>query len=149
MKTTIYLNYLFLMEDIDDLENLEKKYLPNSPVPEPMDLDESPNNKEILPINIKKNNEEINANTDEKNEETLIKEIKEDLRNQKRKQYSLRTRLNVIALVKRFNYSQNKICEIFNISQKSVRRFLQQEMNLKISGRKNAFRVSYKKNIYR
>jgi predicted transcriptional regulator len=135
------------MEDINHLECLEKKYLPNSPVPEPMELDESPNNNQILPNNKKKNNEEINDNTDEKNEETLIKEIKEDLQNKIRTQYSIRTRLNVIALVKRFNYSQNKICEIFHISQKSVRRFLKQEMNLKISARKNAFRVSSKKTL--
>ena len=100
---------------------------------------------QIHQININHINQEADNNTEQKGEETLIKEIKEDLQKQTRTQYNLKKRLNVIDLVKRFNYSQNKINELFHISQKSVRRFLNQEMKLRIYALKNTFRVSYKK----
>ena len=128
-----------------DLEYLGKKYLPNTLPPQPMDIDDPQLDNQIHQINTNHINQEVDNNAEKKDEDTLIKEIKEDLLKQKRTQYSLKTRLNIIELVKRFNYSQNKIKELFNISQKSVRRFLNQEMELRTSARKNSFRVPYKK----
>ena len=90
----------------DDLEDLAKKYIPNYPPAEPMDIDDHQFDNLEDSNNINLNNEEIIEK--EKTEETLIKEIKEDLKSQKRRQYSIKTRINVIALVKRFKYSQNK-----------------------------------------
>jgi transposase len=133
------------MENGVDLEYLGKKYLPNTPPSQPMDIDVPQLDNQIHQININNINQVTDNDTAQKDEDTLIKEIKEDLLKQKRTQYSLKTRLNVIELVKRFSYSQNKIKELFNISQKSVRRFLNQEMELRTSVRKNSFRLPYKK----
>jgi len=64
---------------------------------------------------------------------------------QNRTQYSIKIRLNVIDLINKFNYSHNKMYELFHISQKSIRRFLKQEMNLRTSGCKNSYGISYQK----
>ena len=125
------------MENGDNLEELAKKYIPNTPPPHPMETDDLQLDNQIHQINIKHINQEADNNTEQKEEETLIKEIKEDLQKQTVTQYILKTRLNAIDLVRRFNYSQNKINELF--------RFLSQEMKLRISALKNPFRESYKK----
>lgn len=114
----------------DDIEDFAKKYLSNNSSAEPMEIDYPQFDNQEHSININQNNPEIIE--EEKNEETLIKEIKEELKNQKRRQYSIKTKLNVIALVKRFNHTQNKITEIFHISKKSVRKFYKTSNEFKI-----------------
>ena len=104
-----------------------------TPPPQPMEIDDLQLDNQIHQININHINLEEDNNTEQKEEETLIKEIKEDLQKQTRTQYTLKARLNIIDLVKRFNFSQNKINELFHISQKSVSRFLNKEMKLRIS----------------